>query len=151
MTFKDLNIETIVEALRKAYNNKNQSFEAFRYNEIKYVILSHLNTTKNISRKGKEEFVESFLRRFHNEEINEVNFKAFFEEAAQEYYRKKEVNYTLLTSLSINYLPYRKIKINNSIVRIHGKKYPKKFSKNRKDVLAESRKKELPNDFIKVS
>lgn len=151
MTFKDLNIETIVEALRKAHNSKNQSFEAFSYNEIKYVLLSHLNTPKNISRTGKEEFVESFLRRFHKEEINEVNFKVFFEEAKKKYYKKKEINYTLLTSLSIDYLPYRKIKINRSIVRIHGKKYPKKFLKSRKDVLANSRKKELSNDFVKVS
>ncbi len=151
MTFKYLNIETIINALREAYNDKNQSFEAFRYNEIKYVLLSHLHTSKNISRTGREQFIESFLRRFYKEEINEVNFKTFFEEAKTKYFRKKEVNYTLITSLSIDYLPYRKIKINSSTVRIHGKKFPKKFLQSRKSVLAKSRKEELSNNFLKIS
>ncbi len=151
MKFKELNIATIINALRKAYNDKNQSFEAFRYNEIKYVLLSHLHTSKNISRTGREQFIESFLRRFHKEEINETNFNAFFEESKTKYFRKKEINYTLITSLSIDYLPYRKIKINNSIIRIHGKGFPKKFLKSRKDVLADSRKEETTNNFLKVS
>ncbi|SNR58374.1 hypothetical protein SAMN04488009_2631 [Maribacter sedimenticola] len=151
MKFKYLKIETIINALRGAYNNENQSFEAFSYNEIKYVLLSHLHTSKNISRTGREQFIESFLRKFHKEEINEVNFNAFFEEAKTKYFRKKEVNYTLITSLSIDYLPFRKIKINRSILRIHGKKFPKKFLKSRKAVLADSRKEESLNDFLKVS
>lgn len=46
MIFKELNIKTVVEELQEAHNSSNQSFEAFRYNEIKYVLLSHLHTSK---------------------------------------------------------------------------------------------------------
>lgn len=79
------------------------------------------------------------------------NFEEFFKDAKIEYFKKKEVNYTLITSLSIDYLPYRKLKINNSVIKIHGKVFPRKFLKIRKEVLKESCKKENKNEFLKVS
>lgn len=151
MTFKDLKIEIIIRALTEAYNNENKSFELFRYNEIKYVLLSHLDTTKNISRIGREQIIESFLNRFRKEPINEQNFEYFFQQAKKNYFNRREVDYTLITSLSITNLPYRVIRINNSVIRIHGKNFPKNFAKNRKLILSRSGNEEVKNKFVKIS
>lgn len=151
MTLKNLNIKLIVKELEKAYNSQNKSFDAFKYNEIKYLILSHLHAPKNISQAGMEMFTATFLRRFHHEEINEENFNRLFKETKKEYFDQKEISYTLITSISVNYLPFRKIKINNSLIRITGKNFPKKFVKSRRELLIRNRKKEEDNKFIKVS
>jgi hypothetical protein len=151
MKLEDLDIELIVDSLKSIYNSKRKTFEAFRYNEIKFIVLSHLQTSDNISLKGKENFIDSFLNRFHKNEISVDNFLKFFEESKKEYFNKKEQDFTLLTCLSIDYLPFRKIKINNSTIRITGQNYPRKFIKSREKVLKKNREKDITSDFLKVT
>lgn len=151
MKLEDLDIILIVDNLKRIFDSKKKTFEAFRYNEIKYIILSHLKSSGNISLQGKEIFIQSFLNRLQNDEISVYNFSKYFEEAKKEYFSQKEQDYTLLTSLSLDYLPFRKIKINNSIIKITGKKYPRKFENSRQRLLKKSREKPLLNDFIKVT
>lgn len=151
MKLEDLDIKLIVDNLKSIYDSKRKTFEVFKYNEIKYIILSHLQTSNNISLRGKEIFIQSFLNKFHTNEISEENFLAFFEKSKKEYFNKKEQDFTLLTSLSIDYLPFRKIRINNSTIRITGENYPKKFNKSRETVLNKNREKNITSDFLKVT
>lgn len=151
MKLKNLNTKLIVDELKKIYNEKNKGFDAFKFNEIKYIILSHLQTSSKLSIYSRDLIISSLLHRFYHQEITESNFNQFFENAVKEYFSKKEESFTLLTSLSIDFLPFRKIKINDSIIRIHGKKWPSKFQKSRLELLKRNRKKDLNDGFIKVT
>ena len=148
---RDLNKEIIIKELCEAYNSENKSFDAFHYDEIKYILLSHLETSKEISQAGLEEVIETLLSKFHQEEITEDNFNNFFNESIEKYHAKELKHYTLVTSLSIDFVPYRRIKINDSIIKFHGKKFPKKYKDERREVFEKSYTTENDNDFIKVS
>lgn len=151
MKLKKLNVKLIIEELKKIYKEENKAFDAFKFNEIKYIILSHLETSSKLSLHSRDLIISSLLHRFHHEEITESNFHQFFENAVKQYYKKKEENFTLLTSLSIDFLPFRKIHINSSIIKIHGKKWPVKYRENRFELLKKYRKKDNHDEFIKVT
>jgi len=49
---EDLDIKLIIDTLKSIYDSEKNTFEAFKFNEIKYIILSHLQTSENISLRG---------------------------------------------------------------------------------------------------
>lgn len=147
---KEFNKSLIVEKLNESFNKSNNSFNAFSFSEIKHILLSQLQTSKNISLHGRELFIQSFLSRFHKNKITISNFDKFFIEAKTAYFAKEEFKYTLLTSLSIDYLPFRIVRINNSEIIITGQKYPKKFQKNRSVLLKKNDKRDSTESFLKV-
>ena len=151
MKFQDLDIDLIIEELKQTYNSEHKSFDAFKFSEILNILLSHVKSSEEISFHSRERLIRKALQRFHKEEITKENFYTFLDEALKEYTNIREQNYTLLTSLSIDYLPIRKIQINHSKIQIHGKNFPKKFRKSRKLLLERNRKKEGPSKFLKVT
>lgn len=136
--------------MAKAYNEENKTFEAFKFNEIKYILLSHLKFENNLNLNSKESIISSVLFGFKEKEFTEKNFIELFDKKIKEYFKKKEIEYTILTSLSIDYLPYRRLIINNSEINIVGKMFPKKYRSSREKLYGKHFKTSENDNFLKV-
>ena len=146
----ELDLNIVIEEIKKLYNKENKSFEAFKYNELKYLLISHLETSKDISLYSRELIIDSVLSKISQDEITIEKFNSSFREVRNSYNKRKEENYTVLSSLSIDYLPFRKVQINNSEILIVGKKFPKKFSESRNKLYQFHNKGKENDNFLKV-
>lgn len=147
---KELNLNLVIEEIKKLYHKENKSFEAFKYNEIKYLLISYLETSKDISLYSRELIIDSVLSKISQEEITQENFISSFKEVRNSYNKQKEETYTVLSSLSIDYLPFRKVRINKSEITIIGKKFPKEYSSSRDTLYRFHHKEPEKDNFLKV-
>jgi len=126
------------------------SYDAFRIYELESIIESHTKFPENLSNQSKQSIIQKTIRRLAISGFDDKEFKKILNEEVKIHFNKKEQHFYLLTSLSINYLPFRKIKINNSEISIKGKHYPKNFNKYRNELLNKNRENILEDNFIKV-
>lgn len=149
MKLNNLDLNLVVEELKKLYNGKSNS-DPFKRSEIKYLIISNLEANKNISLHSRELIVDSIISKITQEEITVENFKKSFKEVTKGYFKRPNKSFTVLTSLSIDYLPLRKVKINDSEIRIVGKKFPEKFKNSREKLYDHHFHRKEENNFLKL-
>tara|TARA_R110002167_G_C12705698_1_gene654422 strand:+ start:2908 stop:4149 length:1242 start_codon:yes stop_codon:yes gene_type:complete len=138
-----------IKAITTIKENK-VSFEAFRIFELENVLESHIILPKKISNISKHSIVQKVIRKAAINGFDENEFREILQVEVNNHFKKKEQNFYLLTSLSIDSLPYRKIRINNSEILIKGKFYPKEFAINRKKLLAEKFVNDNNTDYLKI-
>lgn len=126
------------------------SYDAFRIYELKSILESHIKFPENLSNQSKQSIIQKTIRTVAIKGFDDKEFKRILNKEVKRHFNKKEQFFFLLTSLSISYLPFRKIKINNSEITIKGKHYPNSFNKNRNDLLKKKRENVLNDNFLKV-
>lgn len=126
------------------------SYDAFRIYELESILESHIKFSTNLSNQSKQTIIQRTIRRVAIIGFDEKEFRKILKEEVERHISKEAQYFFLLTSLSINYLPFRKIRINNSEITIKGKHYPKKFNRYRNDLLKKNRENILKDNFLKV-
>jgi len=138
-----------IESITTIKENK-VSFETFRVFELENILESHITLSEKISNISKHSIIQKTIRKVALKGFEENDFKEILDKELKNHFRKKEQNFYLVSSLSIDSLPFRKIRINNSEIFIKGKSYPKAFNDSRNMLL---KRKFLNNDktnYLKV-
>ena len=146
----DLNL--ILEEINSitTVKEKEVSFQALRMFVLESILESHITFPENISNISKKSIITKTIKKVAIRGFDENLFKKILEDELRNHFRKREQNFYLLTSLSIDFLPFRKIKINNSEILIKGKSYPKEFTKNRNELLKKQFENEDNKNHLKV-
>tara|TARA_R110002020_G_C16272991_1_gene771260 strand:- start:743 stop:1372 length:630 start_codon:yes stop_codon:yes gene_type:complete len=126
------------------------SYNAFRIYELESILESHIKFSENLSNQSKQSIIQKTISRVAISGFDDKEFKKILNEEVNSHFSKKEQYFFLLTSLSINYLPFRKIQINNSEITIKGKHFPKYLNKYRNDLLKKKKENFLNDNFLKV-
>ncbi len=111
------------------------SFEAFGYEEVKWIYLSLIDFGDIYSSDIKKQLLNRTFRKVA--ELNKYDKSTFLDVLNQEVaaHRKKPIkSYYLLSSISVKELPIKSIKIGNCNIKIYGHKFPRKFQKARTDL-----------------
>ncbi len=138
-----------IESITTVKENR-VSYDAIGIYELESILESHIKFPKNLSNQSKQSIIQQTIKRVAIIGFDDKEFKKILKEETKKHFSKKEQYFFLLTSLSIDYLPFRTIKINNSEITIKGKYYPKEFNRIRNKLLKKSGE-NIPNDnFIKV-
>lgn len=149
------NIEIILERLESITNigkDNRLSYHTFEFFHLQWMLLSIIEYSSSLSIEIKKKILNQALGQLA---INKNYSKNYFLEQLTSHYDKhfktKEETYYLLAALSIKRIPFRKIKIGDSEIRIHGKQFPKEFRKNRNDFHTKYKFKRENKNYTKVS
>jgi len=126
------------------------SYNAFRIYELESILESHITLPEKISNISKHSIIKKTIRKVAIKGFDESLFKVTLEEEVKNHFKKEEQNFYLLSSLSIDSLPYRKIRINNSEIFIKGNSYPKEFTKNRNLLLKRKNLNKNNTNYLKI-
>ncbi|HCE58261.1 MAG TPA: hypothetical protein DER09_10640 [Prolixibacteraceae bacterium] len=149
------NIEVILEKLReitKLDENQKVSYSTLAFFQIDWMLLSIIEFNHSLSIEIKGNILRQSLTQLA---IDKNYTKDYLLEQIEinleKHFRKKEITYILLAALSIKNLPFRKIKIGQSEIRIHGKQFPKVFREQRKEIQVKRQLKKENKNYTKVS
>ena len=126
------------------------SFEAFKIFELENILESHITLSEKISNISKHSIIQKAIRKVAIKGFDENMFKEILDKELKNHFRKKEQNFYLLSSLSIDSLPFRKIRINNSEITTKGKSYPKAFNESRNKLLKRKFLNENKTNYLKI-
>lgn len=149
---KTIDLKLLLESIKSIAKIKEDkiSYETFRIYELKAILQSYINFPENISNISRSSIIGKSISRVALLNFNHNEFESILNDELKKHLNEVEQNYFLLVSLSINSLPFRKIKVNNSEIIIKGKKFPKKFNQNRIKLLENKNLKEENENFLKV-
>tara|TARA_R110002051_G_scaffold219031_1_gene282844 strand:- start:95 stop:1339 length:1245 start_codon:yes stop_codon:yes gene_type:complete len=150
---KTINLSLILEAFKEItyYENNSVHYNSpFRLYELKAILQSYINFPENISNISKNLIIDKTVGRIASLNYDSDKFETIINDELKNHLRTKRQKYFLLTSLSISSLPFRKIKINNSIITVKGKNFPKSFKENRYELLKKHHLKDNSENFIKI-
>lgn len=125
------NIEIILNRLESITNlkeDKSLSYHTFEYFHLEWMLLTLIEYGNSLSITIKRKILSQSLRQLAIDKNYSKDY--FLQQLSENYdnhFRKKENTYILLAALSIKNLPFRKLKIGDSEIRIHGRQYPKIF------------------------
>ncbi len=146
--------EILLERLHKIKTIKDDgkvSFIAFDSVEIEWILLSHLKFECEISVISKQEIVNKTLKEVAVKNIKDSGgLIDILNEKLKQHNSKPEKYYFLLSSISVNKLPFRKIKINDCEITISGKEFPIIFRSHRDELYKRNYQKSEHNNFLKV-
>ncbi len=149
------NIEVILEKLKKITSldeNQKVSYSTLGFFQIEWMLLSLIEFNHSLSIEIKGNILRQSLRQLA---IDNNYAKDYLLEQIsinlEKHFLKKEITYILLSALSIKNLPFRKIKIGQSEIRIHGKQYPKEFREQRQEIHVNRQFKKENRNYTKVS
>ena len=133
------NIDVLLSKIKDIANideNGRLIYHSFEYDDIQWIFLSIIDFGNILNVESQK----TILTRTIAEVIKNQRFdKSFFikqlNTEIENYNNKKEQTYFLLISLSIEKLPFRKIKLGDSTITIHRKRFPKNFEKERNNLL----------------
>lgn len=149
------NIEVILEKLKKITildENQKVGYSSLTFFQIEWMLLSLIEFNHSLSIEIKGNILRQSLTQLAiDNNYNKDYLLEQIEINLEKHFRKKENTYILLSALSINNLPFRKIKIGQSEIRIHGKQFPKVFREQRKEIQVKRQFKEENKNFTKVS
>lgn len=126
------------------------SYHSFRFYELKAILQSYINFPENISNISKNRITDKTIGRIAVLDFNPEKFENIINDELKIHLKGKKQKFFLLTSLSISSLPFRKLKINNSLITVKGKKFPKSFKDNRNKLLKKYHLKDNNENFIKI-
>ncbi|TLF44265.1 HEPN domain-containing protein [Maribacter aurantiacus] len=149
------NLDTILERLVKLVRVEDGILvynDAFDHHHLNWMLHSLIEFGESISDNSKTKILNKAISTILKEQNHE---KEYFIEKINHYLgehnNQKIKTYYLLAGLSISGLPFRKIKISDSTLRIHGKGFPKIFRKARiKSIIVNRFNTDHPN-FLKIS
>lgn len=132
---KKVNVDSILNRLHDIYkiNEKGQiEFDAFDKEEIVWILLSNIKFDFSTNAENKHVLCMNVLKECVINKIRKKDgFIRTFNNEIKKHYSKPEKDYYLLSSLSVSYLPFRKLTLGDCLIRITGKKYPKNFKSKR--------------------
>ncbi len=123
-------------------------FEKIKFEELKWILLSHMKFDKCISSINKEYITHRGIERYFESKSSDL-LKVIKDEV-KSHYSIKQQDYYILTSLSIESLPFSTVNVNSSEIIFAGKKFPEKFDQVRKSIYSINFPKKEENDFLKV-
>jgi len=130
-----VNFEVIIKKLHevsKINENGEVLVSAFEAEEITWVILPCLKFNFEISEHNISSLCWEVLKEIVRKKLfTENDFLKIFNEKIKIKYKNKLKEFHLLASLTIDYLPIRKVTISNCEIKIVGKKFPKKYIQSR--------------------
>jgi hypothetical protein len=148
------NINLLLDILRDTPKsiNKKIAYQSFEILEIEWLFLCLIDFGYSLSIESKK----NIIRKVFDDLVTSNKFdKDFFltklQEQVKSHNSDRQKEFYVLSSISINKLPFRKINIGKSTIRIHGTNFPKKFKEKRNTFL---KSKDMNNDdekFIKIS
>jgi len=128
------------------------SYHAFEKIDLEWFFLSIIDFGRLLSIESRKQILK---RAFDQLAIKGNYEKKYFVDKLNEQLKlhlsQKEKTFYLLTSLSIKKLPFRKINFANCQIYIHGKYFPEKFKKHRKNSLIKHGVKTENKNYTKVS
>lgn len=147
-----INLKLLLNEIKSITTIKENevSYEAFKIYELESILESHITLPEKISNISKHSIIKKTIRKVAIKGFDESLFRVIIEEEVKNHFKKEEKYFYLLSSLSIDSLPFRKIRINNSEIFIKGKSYPKEFTKNRNLLLSKKRLKINNTNYLKV-
>ena len=78
------------------------SFEAFKIFELENILESHITLSEKISNISKHSIIQKAIRKVAIKGFDENMFKEILDKELKNHFRKKEQNFYLLSSLSID-------------------------------------------------
>lgn len=152
---KKIDINILLEKLKSITNINEKgeiTYNAFEIEDIKWIFLSLIEFKNNLNFESKKQILSKTFRdlalnnRFEKEYFLKSLIRNF-----QDHNKKENNTFFLLTSISVTGLSIRTINFKNCIIRIHGKNFPKKFLKNRNNLLKKKKFDYDINDHTKIS
>jgi len=149
------NIEIILNRLENITNlgkDNRLSYHTFEFFHLEWMLLTLIEYGNSLSIPIKKKILSQSLRQLAIDKNYSKDY--FLQQLSDNYdnhYRKKENTYILLAALSIKSLPFRKLKIGCSEIRIHGKQYPKIFRDHRNEIHQKRKFKRETKNYTKVS
>ena len=149
---KTVDLKLLLDAIKliTTVNEDNLSFETFRIYELKSILQSYINFPENISNISRSSIVTNSINRIARVNFNPNEFEFILNDELKKHFNITKQDYFLLVSISVNTLPFRKIKVNNSEIIIKGKSFPKLFNQNRIKLLEKKHLHEENEKFLKV-
>jgi hypothetical protein len=150
------NLDVLLDKLKSisTYDeiNNRVNYSAFERTELDWIFLSIIDFGSSLSIESKKHILEnSFKELVISDKFDKNYFIDQIEIQINKHNRRKEQTFYLLTTLSISNLPFRKVKLGDSVIRIHGKQYPKKFKNHRTNFLKSHKLDQDNNTYTKVS
>ena len=111
-------------------------YTSFEFFIIEWIFLSMIEFGSDLNVASKRSILSSSIKKVIEDNNFDENY--FIEQVisfAGEHNRIEEKEYILLTAISVSKLPFRVIKLGESIIQIHGRQYPALFKKSRETVL----------------
>jgi len=122
-----------ISTIDSANNVKFDTLEIF---ELKWIFLSIIEFGCSLSIESKNAIISRTLRNIViANDYDENNFCNYLNNEVINHNTQKERTFVLLTTVSIDNLPFRKIRIGDGTIRIHGAQFPTEFRQVRKDFL----------------
>jgi hypothetical protein len=149
------NIEVVLDKLKeitKLDENQEVSYSTLAFFQIEWLLLSLVKINYPLSIENKSNILRQSLSQLAiNNNYTEDFLLKQIEINLEKHFRKKEITYILLSALSITKLPFRKLRIGQSEIRIHGKQFPKEFREQRRKIQVKRQFKNEDENFTKVS
>ncbi len=140
-----------IHSIKKKNEDGRYSYPAFEFEEIKWTLLTNVDFGFDISEHNKLVLIDKAIKEVSVKEIKDKTaFLKSFNEIITNHYKKKDKEYWLLCSLSVNSLPIKKITVNDCEIRITGRKFPTKFRKHRANLYNRKYGANETDDYLKV-
>lgn len=152
---KKVKIETLLGKLHEIAIVKEDdtvSYTTLHYIELKWTFLSLIDFGQpSLSEFSKGQILGQAVEIAALEKINDQkSFLNTLNKCLQNHNKPKERDFFLLTSISVESLPIRKIKVGSSEITITGKNFPRKFINSRNRLHDKIFKKKEKNDYLKA-
>ncbi|WP_020527710.1 hypothetical protein [Flexithrix dorotheae] len=139
---KKQNIEILLNRLRiiSSIDDKfNVNYNLFEYEKLFWQFLVILDLGNTLSSDSKKKILnKTFEMIVKNQNFEKTYFINELNQQITKHNLRKIKSFYILTSISITNLPFRKLEVANSTIRIHGKSFPNKFLKYRNEGLKKS-------------
>lgn len=126
-----------LESITSVKSDGSLKFSSFEIENLEWLLLSIIEFGDFLSIHSKKRILNDTIKQMSlSSDFSENSFFNNLDQQIQAHNKCKPQPFILLTTLSIANLPFRKIKIGEGIIRIHGKQFPSKFRKPRNEILS---------------
>jgi len=141
-----------LEPITTVNSDGSLRFSSLEIENLEWLLLSIFEFGDSLSIHSKRRILHNTIKQLSLiSDFSEDSFLHHLDLQIQAHNKSKTQSFILLTTLSIGNLPFRKIKIGEGIIRVHGKSFPSKFRKSRKEVLSNYPPKKDNTKYCSVS
>ncbi len=149
------NIDVLLSKIKdiaKVDENGRLVYHSFGYDDIQWILLSIIDFGNILNVESQKTILTKTIAEvIKNQRFDKLFFIKQLNTELKFYNNKKEQTYFLLITLSIGKLPFRKIKLGDSTITIHGKRFPKIFENERINLLKSNNFSDDIISYTKVS